>query len=173
MCVCGLTRWWNVNPCDRIILWGVPPCHLFNSMHCSSITAWNGPPKLWMLHSNFHTRMQKEESLSFPNTVTHFLTLALKSSMSLWHPPPCSFTPGVSSCNPSHLENRKLEKRKFRNKSLWHRQHLLAPRVHSSFRVRSMFHWRLQYVLSLQTFLITCETSLRDKWSTFPLESSH
>lgn len=43
LCVCGLTRWWNVNPCDRIILWGVPRCHLFNSMHCSSITAWNGP----------------------------------------------------------------------------------------------------------------------------------
>lgn len=31
LCVCGLTRWWNVNPCDRIILWGVPRCHLFNS----------------------------------------------------------------------------------------------------------------------------------------------
>lgn len=44
VCVCGLSRWWNVNPCDRIILWGVPPCHLFNSVHCSSITALKCPP---------------------------------------------------------------------------------------------------------------------------------
>lgn len=46
VCVCGLTRWWNVNPCDRIILWGVPRCHLFNSMLCLKRV-----PKLCIRHT--------------------------------------------------------------------------------------------------------------------------
>lgn len=89
------------------------------------------------------------------------------------HPTPCPFTLVVSSSNPSHQENRKSEKRKFPNKSLWHREHLLVYCVHSSFCERSKSHWRLQYVSSLWTFLIVCETSRRDEWSALPQENCH
>lgn len=178
LCVCGLTRWWNVNPCDRIILWGVPRCHLFDSMHCSSITACNGPPKLCILHTNStHTRNRKKPLSSFLSFHLS-LTCHAPSPFPLIAPtslPPlsCSFTPVVPPSNTSHQENRKSEKRKFPNKSLWHGEHLLAYCVYSSFCVRSKSCWRLQYVSSLWTFLIVCETSHRDKWSTLPLENNH
>lgn len=89
------------------------------------------------------------------------------------HPPllSCCFTLVVLSSNPCHQENRKSERKKFPNKSLWHREHLLGYCVYSSFCVRSKSHWRLQYVSSLWTSLIVCETSLRDKWSTLPREN--
>ena len=185
VCVCGLTRWWNVNPCDRIILWGVPRCHLFNSMRCSSITAWNGPPKLCILHTNSTHRGNKEkkrkkerkkerkEPLSSLLSFHHFFKVSSEHVAPFPPKLSCSFTPGVPLSNPSHQENRKSENRKFPNKSLWHREHLLTQRVYYSFCVRSKSRWRLQYVLSLWTSLIVCETSCRDKQSTFPLEDSH
>lgn len=185
VCVCGLTRWRNVNPCDRIILWGVPRCHLFNSIHCSSFSAWNGPPKLTLRHTN-STHATKRRRRETQNTKP----LSSFSSLHLFCIPLCSsplplithtslyvpllvllFLSGCSvSSNPCHQENRKSERKKLPNKSLWHGEHLLGC---SSFCVRSKSHLRLQYVSSLWTSLIVCETSPRDKWSTLPPENSH
>lgn len=177
VCECGLTRWWNVNPCDRIILWGVPRCHLFNSMHCSSITAWNGPPKLCILHTNSHTHTRnKKKPLSYSLWIHLFFIVSCTfthcSHRAYISPsPPFCFV--LSPSNPVIRRTEKSEKRKFPNKSPWHREHLFAQCVYSSFCVRSKSRWRLQYVPSLLTFLIVCETNCRDKWSTLPLETSH
>lgn len=135
-----------MNPCDRIILWGVPRCHLFNSVRRSSFTAWNGPHKVDYPGHKFTTCYKDEgegkhvKEIAVVLLIVVFslyqgalLCLPLIRPTSLHLPLSCLVVSLlVPSSNLCRQENRKSEERKFPNKSLWHKEHLLVYRMHSS-----------------------------------------
>lgn len=111
---------------------------------------------------------------SFLSFHLFFISLSCTFTPSSHFPPlSCSFTPVVSPPNPHHQESRKSERRKFPNKSLWHREHLLAYCEHSSSCARSKSRWRLQYVSSLWTFSNRLWDQSQGQVVHLPLENSH